>query len=100
MVHSLINPNDSLERQNEKLLKITETLMRRVEQSTEDTGVAYAQFQRAVMLEEEVRLRTQELARALDLLNTSNSKLALANAETEAARANLANAIETVQGRF
>lgn len=100
MVHSLINPNDSLERQNEKLLKITETLMRRVEQSTEDTGVAYAQFQRAVMLEEEVRLRTQELARALDLLNTSNSKLALANAETEAARANLANAIETVQEGF
>lgn len=100
MAHELIDPRDSLERQNEKLLKITETLMRRAEQSMEASGAAYAQFQRAVMLEEEVRLRTQELERALDLLNESNSKLALANAETEAARANLANAIETVQEGF
>ncbi|MFD3190890.1 PAS-domain containing protein [Sedimentitalea sp. HM32M-2] len=100
MARELIDPRDSLERQNEKLLKITSTLMRRVEQSSESTGVAYAQFQRAVMLEEEVRLRTRELERALDLLNVSNAKLARANAETEAARANLANAIETVQEGF
>ena len=100
MVHELINPQDSLERQNQKLLKITETLMRRAEQGTEASGAAYAQFQRAVMLEEEVRARTKELEHALDLLNESNSKLELANAETEAARANLANAIETVQEGF
>ncbi len=100
MGHDLINPADSLERQNEKLLKITETLMRRVEQNFDTSGAAYTQFQRAVMLEEEVRTRTSELERALDLLNTSNSKLALANAETEAARANLANAIETIQEGF
>lgn len=100
MVHELINPQDSLERQNEKLLKITETLMRRAEQGAEAPGAAYAQFQRAVMLEEEVRARTKELEHALDLLNESNSKLELANAETEAARANLANAIETVQEGF
>uniref|UniRef100_UPI00356AF602 hybrid sensor histidine kinase/response regulator n=1 Tax=Shimia sp. TaxID=1954381 RepID=UPI00356AF602 len=92
--------HDSLERQNEKLLKITETLMRRVEQSTEASGAAYTQFQRAVMLEEEVRLRTRELEHALDLLNESNARLGKANAETEAARANLANAIETVQEGF
>lgn len=100
MAHELIDPRDTLERQNQKLLKITETLMRRVEQSTEASGAAYAQFQRAVMLEEEVRARTKELEHALDLLNESNSKLELANAETEAARANLTNAIETVQEGF
>ncbi len=100
MAHELIDPRDSLERQNQKLLKITETLMRRVEQGTLASGAAYAQFQRAVMLEEEVRSRTRDLERALDLLNESNSKLAQANAETEAARANLANAIETVQEGF
>lgn len=100
MIPTLINPNDPLERQNEKLLKIAESLMRRVEESTNASGAAYAQFQRAAMLEQEVRARTQDLERALDLLNDSNGRLALANQETEAARANLANAIETVQEGF
>lgn len=97
---TLINPADSLERQNEKLLKIAESLMRKAEQGSDGAGLAYTQFERAVLLEEEVRTRTQELERALDLLNDSNNQLALANAETEAARANLANAIETVQEGF
>ncbi|WP_456387805.1 PAS-domain containing protein [Profundibacter sp.] len=100
MSHTLINAKDSLKRQNEKLLKISSALMRRVEQGTDTSGVAYAQFQRAVMLEQEVRLRTQDLERALDLLNDSNAHLAQANAETEAARNNLANAIEAVQEGF
>lgn len=52
MTASLIDPNDPLERQNEKLLKIAESLMRRVEESTD---ASYAQFQRAAMLEQEVR---------------------------------------------
>lgn len=100
MVRELINPNDSLEHQNKKLLKITATLIRRAQQGTEGSNAAYAQYQRAVMLEEEVSLRTKELERALDLLNDSNLRLARANAETEAARANLTNAIETLQEGF
>lgn len=100
MLSGLINTSDSLERQNEKLRKVVTTLMRRVEQDTDSSGVAYAQFQRAVMLEDEVRARTRDLERALDLLNDSNAKLAIANQETEAARADLANAIETVQEGF
>nr|WP_321981306.1 PAS-domain containing protein [uncultured Cohaesibacter sp.] len=100
MDHGLINPNDTLERQNEKLLKIVTTLMRRVEKGVDASGVAYAQFQRAVLLEDEVRTRTHDLERALDLLNESNARLAKANAETETARVNLANALETVQEGF
>ncbi|MFY0618292.1 PAS-domain containing protein [Shimia sp.] len=100
MSDALINPADTLERQNAKLLKVVDTLMRRAEASPDTTGVAYAQFERAVMLEEEVRARTRELEHALDLLNTSNASLAQANAGAEAARANLANAIETVQEGF
>ena len=69
MDHSLIDPRDSLQRQNEKLLKIADTLMRRVEQDTDAAGLAYAQFERAVMLEQQVRTRTRDLERALDLLN-------------------------------
>ncbi|WP_171125718.1 MULTISPECIES: PAS-domain containing protein [unclassified Ruegeria] len=100
MIETLINPQDPLDLQNEKLLKIAAALMRRVEESTDASGAAYAQFQRAATLEQEVRARTLDLERALELLNDSNARLAQANQETEAARADLANAIETVQEGF
>ncbi|KAG1715109.1 Non-motile and phage-resistance protein [Nymphon striatum] len=91
---------DTIERQNAKLIKITEALMRRVEQKTEQSGLAYAQFERAALLEAQVRQRTQDLERTLDLLHDSNAQLAVANRETEAARSNLAEAIETVDEGF
>lgn len=97
---SFLDPNEPLETQNARLLKITEALMNRVEQATDDTGAAYAQFQRAALLEEEVAARTRDLERALDLLNVSNAALAQANQETEAARSNLANALEAIQEGF
>ena len=97
---SLIDPNDPPDRQTEKLLKIASALMRRVEEGSESTGAAYAQFQRAALLEEEVRARTRDLEQAMELLNTSNAMLAEATREAELARTNLANAIETVQEGF
>jgi signal transduction histidine kinase/CheY-like chemotaxis protein len=100
MIENLINPDDSPERQTAKLLTIAQVLMRRVEAITDDSGAAYAQFQRAAMLEDQVRERTRDLERALDLLNASNAALAGANRETEAARQNLADAIETIQEGF
>ncbi|MBL9061359.1 PAS-domain containing protein [Tabrizicola sp.] len=100
MIETLINPADSAERRAEKLLTIAEALMRRVEQATDDSGAAYAQFQRAALLEDQVRERTHDLGRALDLLNESNARLAEATREAETARQNLSNAIETVQEGF
>lgn len=100
MTGALVNPADTPARAQEKLLKIVDVLMRRVEQATDDSGAAYAQFQRAVILEDEVRQRTAELERALDLLNASNALLAEATRDAEAARQNLADAIETVQEGF
>ncbi len=100
MISDLLNPADGPDRQREKLLHIVQVLMRRVEQETDDGGLAYAQFQRAAMLEDQVRERTRDLERALDLLNESNARLAEANRAIEAARQNLANAIETVQEGF
>lgn len=100
MKRTLIIPTDSLERQNRKLLKIAETLMRRVEQSPSESGLAYAQFERAALLEEEVRNRTFDLEQALDQLNLTHSQLAQANAATETARADLSNAIETIHDGF
>lgn len=100
LTDSLVDPSDSLERQNQKLLAIAEVLIRHAEEMTEDRGAAYAQFQRAAMLEDQVRERTRDLERALDLLNAANARLADANRETETARQNLASAIETVQEGF
>lgn len=100
MVHTLLDPADSLERQHEKLLQITDALMRRVEQVTNDSGAAYAQFERAALLEGQVRQRTQDLERVLDLLNESNARLAEANRATEAARSDLTAAIEAVEEGF
>lgn len=96
----LINPTDTIERQKEKLMTIVGVLMNRVEQVTNDGGAAYAQFQRAVMLEDEVRARTRDLERALDLLNESNARLSKATSEAETARATLTEAIETIQEGF
>ncbi|MGH1329998.1 MAG: PAS-domain containing protein [Paracoccaceae bacterium] len=100
MMNPLLNPSDTLERQNEKLLKITEALMRRVEQDTDTSGAAYAQFERAALLEDQVRQRTSDLERVLDLLNDSNARLAKANRATEAARSDLTSAIEAVEEGF
>lgn len=97
---SLVNPNDSLERQNQKLLQIAQALMKRVEYGAEQSGAAYAQFERAALLEKRVRERTLELERTLNLLHDSNAQLSQANFQAEAARRNLADAIEAVSEGF
>ena len=79
---SLINPADSIEEQNAKLQTIAAALMKRVEYDTAQSGAAYAQFERAALLEKRVRERTLELERTLDLLHDSNAQLARANQET------------------
>lgn len=100
LARHLVSPFDPPERQRDKLMVIAESLMRRVEQAIDDSGEAYAQFQRAALLEDQVRARTRDLDRALDLLNRTNADLAEAKAGAEAARANLAAAIEAVEEGF
>ncbi|GIT89554.1 hybrid sensor histidine kinase/response regulator [Jannaschia pagri] len=97
---TLIDPSDTPERQTAKLLRIAESLMRRVEQSPDHSNLAYAQFERAARLEGEVRQRTADLERTLDLLHESNARLAESIEEAQAAQSNLAEAIETVEEGF
>lgn len=97
---ALTDPADSLERQNEKLLRITDALMRKIERTNDASGVAYAQFERAALLEAQVRQRTNDLERTLKLLHDSNAGLAAAQREAEAARSNLAEAVESVNEGF
>ncbi|MEM8958489.1 MAG: PAS-domain containing protein [Pseudomonadota bacterium] len=100
MTDALINPQDSVERQRDKLLKIATSLMRRIEQTDSDHSAGYAHFQHAVQLEDQVRARTRDLEETLELLNRSNTELSVAKRIAEQARADLSGAIEAVQEGF
>ncbi|MEM6491211.1 MAG: PAS-domain containing protein, partial [Pseudomonadota bacterium] len=100
MYESLIDPDDPLERRNEKLGRIVDALMRRVEQGEGRPGAAYRLFERAALLEDQVRERTSDLERTVDLLNETNAQLEAANREREAARTDLAAAIEAIDEGF
>lgn len=100
MSDDLLNPADPLERQVSKLTAICNALMRRVEAQTDADGAAYAQFERAVVLEEEVRRRTSELETALRLLNESNEQLSQVNGLIERERRDVESALGTVQEGF
>lgn len=97
---SLVDPSDSLERQNAKLARIVETLMHKVEQGNQSSSLAYAQFERAALLEAQVKKRTIDLERTLGLLHDANTRLGAAKAEAEAARSNLAEAVESINEGF
>jgi len=100
VISPLIDSADPPERQTAKLLKVIEALMARVERATDDSGEAYAHFQRAIVLEDQVRDRTKDLERTLDLLNRSNAQLSQAMHAAERARADLYDAIEAVREGF
>jgi len=97
---SYINPDDTATRQQEKLEKIVEVLMRRVERDTDQSSTSYSHFQAAIVLEKQVKSRTKDLGEALDLLEKTNAELSAAQAEAEAARSDLANALEAIQEGF
>ena len=96
----LVDPSEPLERQHARLVRIADVLMRKVEQAGDHPGLAYAQFERATLLEAQVRQRTLDLERTLDLLHEANARLGVANAAAESARANLAEAVESVREGF
>ncbi len=95
-----INPEDPIERREEKLKRMVDVLMRRVERDTDQSNPNYSHFQAAIVLEKQVKSRTKDLAEAMELLGDANAKLAIAKAEAEVARADLTNAIEAMQEGF
>lgn len=97
---SLVDPEDPPEIQNAKLLRIAESLITKIEKADDQPGLAYPQFERAALLEAQVRQRTVDLERTLELLHEANSRLGSANAAAEKARSNLAEAVESVHEGF
>lgn len=75
-----------LERENEKLRKINQVLMTRVERSMDMQGNDFSLFEHAILLETKVRERTAALESALTDLRHSHQELA--KAKSDADRAN------------
>jgi two-component system, sensor histidine kinase len=72
-----------LVRKIEKLNKINAVLMDRVEQSMDRQGNAFSLFQTAIMLEAQVRARTEELTQVLRKLERTNAQLSAAKEEAD-----------------
>lgn len=83
-----------------KLEKINTALMNRVERSTDYQGNSFSVFQTAILLERQVRERTDQLQRALSNLEDSNLDLTAAKEEAETARTRLTEAIESLSEGF
>lgn len=89
-----------LERENAKLRKINQVLIDRVERSMDFQGNAYSLFQTAIVLENQVRDRTEELGSALRELGKINRDLHDTKEEAETARVRLTVAIESISEGF
>ncbi|MEE9589055.1 MAG: hybrid sensor histidine kinase/response regulator [Hyphomicrobiaceae bacterium] len=76
---------EGLQRQVSKLMKINAALMQRVEKSMDQQANAYSLFQTAIALEEQVRVRTEELKNALSNLERTNDELMSARDASERA---------------
>ncbi|MFV0301088.1 MAG: hybrid sensor histidine kinase/response regulator [Paracoccus sp. (in: a-proteobacteria)] len=81
----ILRPEDSPERRAEKLGRITDVLIERVDRLEESRGSAWSMFQAAVALEQEVTTRTAQLEQALADLSQRNRELAVARASAEEA---------------
>jgi len=96
----MINPDDPLERQVEKLQKIVKSLMWRVEQSSEKGGTPYGMFQTAINLENEVHARTEALQSTLGQLENTHAELSQALETAEQSQQNLFDALEAMSEGF
>lgn len=77
--------DDPPERRIEKLRRINQVLIDRIDRLEESRGSAWSMFQAAVALEQEVLTRTRQLEKALADLSQRNRELAVARAAAEEA---------------
>lgn len=81
----LVRPDDSPERRVDKMSRITDVLIERIDRLEDSRGSGWSMFQAAVALEQEVEARTRQLERALADLSEKNRELAVARAAAEEA---------------
>lgn len=81
----LLRADDSDARRVQKLSKISEVLISRVDRLEESRGSAWSTFQAAAALEQEIKARTRDLEKAMADLSERNRELAVARAHAEEA---------------
>ncbi|MDB6179255.1 hybrid sensor histidine kinase/response regulator [Paracoccus sp. Z330] len=81
----MLRDDDPPARKIEKLGRINEVLIDRIDRLEESRGSAWSMFQAAVALEQEVLTRTRQLEQALADLSQRNRELAVARAAAEEA---------------
>jgi signal transduction histidine kinase/CheY-like chemotaxis protein len=81
----MLRPTDDEARRIEKLTRINEALILRLERLDDIRGSSYALTRTAAMLEREVLARNADLERALTELSASNAELAAARATADEA---------------
>ncbi len=89
-----------LEAENERLRKIRDALIVRVESGSAYKPEPYAVFEHSVVLAEQVRERTEALNQTMDELKGSNKALNRAREEAETTRQRLVDAIESIADGF
>lgn len=89
-----------LEQDNDKLTRMKDALIERVESSSTVRTAPYAAFEHSVVLAEQVRERTEALNAALAELKRSNYALKQANQEAATAHQRLTDAIESISDAF
>ena len=83
--HEMPIDSGDTDRRIEKLMKINNALMQRVERSTDRQANAYSLFQTAIGLENQINARTEELKSALSNLERANQELKSARDAAERA---------------
>lgn len=81
----MLREDDSAARKVEKLTRINQVLIDRIDRLEESRGSAWSMFQAAVALEQEVLTRTRQLEQAMADLSQRNRELAVARAAAEEA---------------
>lgn len=84
----------------ERLHAIINALMKRVEQNMESQGSDYALFQSAVVLEDKVNQRTEELNKTLNELSNTNRNLQKSEDALREAVVRLNDAVESISEGF
>jgi len=89
-----------LEAENQRLRRIRDALIVRVESGVAHKPEPYAAFEHSVILAEQVRERTDALNHAMEELKASNKALSRAREEAETTRQRLSDAIESIADGF
>jgi len=89
-----------LEGENERLRKIRDALIVRVESGAAHKPEPYAAFEHSVVLAEQVRERTEALNQTMEELKVSNKALTRTREEAETSRQRLSDAIESIADGF